>query len=62
VAETGDGGRGFSDSGEDRDVAAQRVAWLASLRPSGGPGRVGWPGERVGIELTGGCSAAAAGT
>jgi hypothetical protein len=62
AAETGDGGCGCLDSGKDRDGAAQRVARLASLRPSGGHGRVGWPGERVGIELTGGCSAAAAGT
>jgi hypothetical protein len=38
------------------------VTRLASLQPSGGPRRVGWPGERVGIELTGGCAAAAAGT
>jgi hypothetical protein len=36
------------------------VARLASLRPSGGPGRVGWPGERVELGtrqrlLGGGC-------
>jgi hypothetical protein len=48
TAETGDGGRDCSGSGEDRDGAEPRVARLASLRPSGGPGRVGWPGEQVG--------------
>jgi hypothetical protein len=47
AAETGGGGRGCSGSGEDRDGAEQRVARLASLRPTGGPGRVGWPGEQV---------------
>jgi hypothetical protein len=47
TVETGGGGRGRLGSGEDRDGAEQRVARLASLRPSGGPGRVGWPGEQV---------------
>jgi hypothetical protein len=46
--ETGGGGCGCSGSGEDRDGAEQRVARLASLRPSGGPGRVGWTGVQVG--------------
>jgi hypothetical protein len=45
--ETGGVGRGCSGSGEGRDGAEQRVARLASLRPSGGPGRVGWPREQV---------------
>jgi hypothetical protein len=47
AAETGGSGHGCLGSGEDRDGADQCVAWLASLRPSGGPGRVGWPGEQV---------------
>jgi hypothetical protein len=61
VVETGDGGRGWSYSGEDRDGAAQCMARLASLRPSGGPGRVGWPGSEWEAELAGGCSAATTG-
>jgi hypothetical protein len=48
AAETGDGGRGCSGFDEDGDGAEQRVARLAPLRPSGGPGRVGWHGEQVG--------------
>jgi hypothetical protein len=47
AAETGGGRRGCSGSGEDRDGAEQCVARLASLRPSGGPRRVGWHGEQV---------------
>jgi hypothetical protein len=47
AAETGDGGRGCSDSGEDRDGAAQHVARLASLGPSGGAEMVGWLGDRA---------------
>jgi hypothetical protein len=47
AAETSDGGRGCLDSDEDRDGVAQRVARLAALRPSGGPGRVGWLGDRA---------------
>jgi hypothetical protein len=43
--ETGGDGRCCTGSGEDRDGAEQRVARLASLRPSGGHGRVGWSGE-----------------
>jgi hypothetical protein len=46
-AQIGGGGRGCSGSGEDRDGTEQRVARLDSLQPSGGPGRVGWPGEQV---------------
>jgi hypothetical protein len=46
--EIGDGGRGCSGSGKDGDGAEQRVTRLASLRRSGGPGRVGWPEEQVG--------------
>jgi hypothetical protein len=50
MAEIGGGSRGCSGSGEDRDGAEQHVARLASLRPSGGPGRVGWPGVQAGRE------------
>jgi hypothetical protein len=60
TAETGDGGPGCSDSGEGRDGAARHVARLASLRPIGGPGMVGWPGEQAELgarrrRLWGGC-------
>jgi hypothetical protein len=60
TTETDDGGRGCSDSGEDRDGAAQCVAWLAPLRLKGGPGRVGLPGKQAELGarrrlLGGGC-------
>jgi hypothetical protein len=60
TTETDDGGRGCSDSGKDRDGAAQSVARLASRRPNGGPERVGLPGEQAELGarrrlLGGGC-------
>jgi hypothetical protein len=60
ATETDDGGRGCADSGEDRDGAAQCVAWLAPLQLKGGPGRVGLPGKpaKLGARrrlLAGGC-------
>jgi hypothetical protein len=47
TTETDDGGRGCSDSGEDRDGAAQCVARLASRRPKQGLGRGCMPGEQA---------------
>jgi hypothetical protein len=57
---SGERARGCSDSGEDRDGAAQCVARLSSRRPKGGPGRGCMPGEQAQLGtrprlLGGGC-------
>jgi hypothetical protein len=62
TTEADDGDRGCSDSGEDRDGAAQCVARLVSRRPKGGPGRVVCPESKCSLGLASGCSVAAAGT
>jgi hypothetical protein len=48
VAEQWRRGRGSLDSGENRGGTQQCAARVASMSPSGGPGRVGWLGAQAG--------------